>query len=130
MSQRRIKPTGFTLIELLVVMTIIATLLSLVAPRYIASVDKAKEAALRTNLRLTREAIDKYRADTGRYPGSLQTLVEGRYLRDIPVDPVTDRSDTWLLAPPPEGSASGGGIYDLHSGSLEIGKNGTPYKTW
>src|SRR5690242_11400756 len=76
---------GFTLIELLVVLAILATLLTIAAPRYFESVDRAKEAALRTDLRVIRDAIDKHRADTGKLPETLQRLVEARYLRSLPV---------------------------------------------
>ncbi|MCW7541275.1 type II secretion system GspH family protein [Aquabacterium sp. A7-Y] len=130
MSGRR---RGFTLIELLVVMAIIATLLSLVGPRYFASLDRARETVLRTNLRLTREAIDKHHADTGRYPGSLQELVDRRYLRELPLDPVTDRSDTWVFTAPQGGGDAAGpanGIYDLRSGAEGHARDGTPYASW
>lgn len=119
---------GFTLIELMVVMAVVATLLSIVAPRYMASVEKAKEAALRTNLRLTREAIDKYKADTGSYPSHLQRLVEARYLREMPFDPVQENDTSWNLLPPPDGL--GNGIYDLKSSAEGTAIDGTPYSKW
>jgi general secretion pathway protein G len=123
---RRFK--GFTLIELLVVLAIMATLMSIVAPRYFDSVDKAKEAALRADLRLLREAIDKYKADTGHYPNALNDLVTGRYIQAVPVDPVTERNDSWLASPPPSGSADG--VYDIHSGAQGAGRDGKPFKQW
>lgn len=92
---------GFTLIELLVVLTIMATLLAIVTPKYFNSVDKAKEAVLKANLRLTREAIDKYKADHQRYPDTLKQLVIERYLSSVPTDPFTDSVDSWVLLPPP-----------------------------
>ncbi|HZE91757.1 MAG TPA: prepilin-type N-terminal cleavage/methylation domain-containing protein [Rhizobacter sp.] len=119
---------GFTLIELLVVMAILATLLSIAAPRYFESVGRAKEAALHTNLRLLREAIDKHRADTGRFPDTLARLAEKRYLRAVPLDPVTDSADTWVLAPHPDGVTPG--VYDVHSGAPGLGRDGTAYVTW
>lgn len=119
---------GFTLIELLVVLAIMATLMSIVAPRYLDSVDRAKEAALRSDLRLMREAIDKYKADTGRYPDVLDDLVTARYIQAIPIDPITDRSDTWLIQPPVSGAV--GAVYDLHSGAQGIGRDGKPFKQW
>lgn len=91
---------GFTLIELLVVMAIIATLLSIAVPRYFGSVDRSKEAVLRQNLRAIRDAIDKYYADNERYPESLEVLAAGRYLRDVPVDPVTGSAATWIVVSP------------------------------
>lgn len=127
MVKRAVRQGGFTLIELLVVMAILATLLSLVAPRYFDSVERGKEAALRTNLRMLREAIDKHRADTGRLPESLEQLVESRYLRAVPLDPVTDRMD-WILVPMPGGAMAG--VYDVHSGASGMGRDSTAYSTW
>lgn len=83
---------GFTLIELLVAMTIIALLLSIVAPRYFNSVSKAEEAVLKQDLALMRDALDKYHADTGQYPDKLEDLVNKKYLRKLPVDPITQSS--------------------------------------
>lgn len=120
---------GFTLIELLVVLTIMATLLSIVAPRYLDSVDRAKEAALKTNLRMLRESIDKYKADTGQYPENLNALVEKRYLRSVPVDPVTDRSDGWKLIPPPSATAASG-VYDVHSTAPGQARDGSAFVNW
>lgn len=119
---------GFTLIELLVVMAILATLLTLAAPRYFESVERAKEVALRTNLRLLRESIDKHRADTGRLPESLQQLVQSRYLRSVPLDPITDRPDTWVEVPMPDGATAG--VYDVHSGAAGVARDGTAYAEW
>lgn len=116
---------GLTLIELMVVMAIIATLLSIVAPRYLDSVDKAKEAALRTNLRMTREAIDKYKADTGKYPDSLTVLIDARYLRELPYDPIKESNSNWTLLSPPEGRSQG--VYDIKSNAEGETKNGTPF---
>ena len=98
---------GFTLIELLVVMAIIATLLSIAVPRYFGSVDRSKEAVLKQNLRAIRDAIDKYYADNERYPESLQVLATGRYLRDVPVDPVTGSATTWIVVSPRAEAATG-----------------------
>ena len=125
-TQRRFR--GFTLVELLVVLAIMATLMSIVAPRYFSSVDRAKDAALKTNLRLIRESIDKYRADTGQYPSALQTLVTARYIAAVPIDPVTERNDSWLLLPHPDGATTG--VYDLRSNAPGLGKDGTPYANW
>jgi len=117
---------GFTLIELLVVLAILVLLLTLAAPRYFHGVDRAKEAALLQNLSVTRDALDKFHGDLGRYPDSLQELVDRQYLRKVPVDPLTDSADTWILMPPADGS----GIYDLHSGAEGIAKDGSAYADW
>ena len=121
---------GFTLIELMVVMAIIALLLSVAAPRYFGHLERAREAALRQTLIVVRDAIDKYHGDTGRYPSTLQELVERRYLRSMPVDPVNDSTETWVVVPPPGGGDSlggTGGVWDIHSGA---GGEEQPYVHW
>lgn len=119
---------GFTLVELLVVLAIIAVLLSLAAPRYSGSVDRAKEAVLRENLSSLRDALDKHFSDTGRYPAKLDELVTKRYLRRIPLDPVTDSPSTWVLVPPADPDK--GGIADVRSGAQDKARDGTWYKDW
>lgn len=119
------KRRGFTLIELLVVMAIIATLLSIVAPRYFRHLDRAGEVALRQTLNVVRDAIDKYHADKGRYPPTLDDLVGQRYLRQLPVDPIAGNGNDWILLPPP--SDPNGGVYDMHSGAPGTGSDGMAY---
>ena len=119
---------GFTLVELLVVLAIIAVLLSIAAPRYSGSVDRAKEAVLRENLASLRDALDKHYADTGHYPLKLEDLVTKRYLRRVPLDPVTDSATTWVLVPPLDPEQ--GGIADVRSGSREKARDGTFHKEW
>ena len=119
---------AFTLIELLVVMAIIATLLSIVVPRYFGTVTKAQESTLHENLYITRDAIDKFFGDNGRYPDSLNELVDRRYLRELPVDPLTDSDSSWILVPPADPSK--GKIYNLRSGAEGHGLNGKPYVEW
>ncbi|MCL6555373.1 MAG: prepilin-type N-terminal cleavage/methylation domain-containing protein [Burkholderiales bacterium] len=119
---------GFTLIELLLVLAIIATLLSLALPRYFHSVERAREAVLRQNLATLRDALDKYYGDTGQYPNNLQDLVTRKYLRAIPVDPITESSMTWISIPPDDPAE--GGIRDVRSGAPGNGSDGTPYASW
>lgn len=119
---------GFTLIELLVVMTIVAILLTLVAPRYFRHVDNSKEVVLRQNLEQVRDAIDKFRADSGKLPGSLEDLVEKRYLRTLPVDPITESKDTWTLIPAKSGEATG--LADIRSGAPGKAVDGSLYADW
>ena len=131
---------GFTLVEMLVVMAIIATLLSIAAPRYFRSTDDARDAALKSDLRTVREAIDHYHADRGSYPVTLDDLVEKRYLRAIPVDPITGDANTWTLIPPPVAtrgstpatpaspSNAATGIYDIRSGASGTTRDGEPYQ--
>ena len=98
---------GFTLIELLVVMAIVATLLSIAAPRYFDHLDRTRETTLHQSLTVMRDAIDKFRADTGTYPRDLDELVSRRYLRAVPVDPITDAASTWQIVPPRAGDEGG-----------------------
>src|SRR3954468_22892355 len=104
---------GFTLIELLVSLTIIALLLSLVVPRYFGSVTRADEAALKENLYLMRDAIDKHFADTGRYPTSLDELALKKYIRSVPIDPFTQTQSSWVITPPADTQL--GAVYDVKS---------------
>ena len=120
------KTFGFTLIELLVVLAIMATLLTVVAPRYFQRVDTAKEVVLKQNLQGLREVLDKFRADTGKFPEQLQDLVQKRYLRDVPLDPITGRRDSWTLVRR-DGEA---GIADVKSGAEGQAGDGTQYKNW
>jgi general secretion pathway protein G len=128
MTTRTQSSKGFTLIELLVAMTIIALLLSIVVPRYFNSVSKAEEAVLKEDLSLMREALDKYHADTGVYPDTLDDLISKKYLRKIPVDPITQSATTWILIPP--ANTEKGAVYDIKSGAPGIARDGTAYGDW
>ena len=119
---------GFTLIELLVVLVIIATLLTLAVPRYYSSVDKSKEAVLKENLYQMRDAIGKYYADRGKYPESLQALATDKYLRSVPLDPVTDSATTWIVLAPEDPQK--GGVYDVKSGAPGKALDGSEFSTW
>jgi general secretion pathway protein G len=124
---------GFTLIELMVVMAVVALLVTIVAPRYLTQTDRAREAVLRNNLKETRDAIDKFYTDNGRYPQSLKELVDGRYLKMLPLDPINGRNDRWTLTGSPSGpiaSSQSGGIYDLHSSATGHGLDGTAFTSW
>jgi general secretion pathway protein G len=116
---------GFTLIELMVVLAIIAGLLTLAAPRYFQHVDRAKETILKSDLAGMRDALDKYFADTGRYPANLDELVTRRYLRKVPPDPVTESSASWLMVAPADPAL--GGVYDVKSGAPGLTLDGRPY---
>ncbi len=115
---------GFTLIELLVVLAIMACLLTLASPRYFEGVDRAKEVVLEENLSTLRSTLDQYYADTGRYPDSLEQLVEKRYLRSLPVDPVTGSHQTWVLVPP---QGAPGKVYNVRSGAPGSNRAGVPF---
>jgi len=119
---------GFTLIELLVVFAIIATLLLLAVPRYFSSVDKSKEAVLKENLFQMRDAIGKYYGDKGKYPESVETLAVEKYLRQVPIDPITESAVTWVVVPPEDPKK--GGVFDVKSGAMGKSLDGTEYSTW
>lgn len=127
MNPRR-PPSGFTLIELLVVMAIIASLLTLAAPRYFASLQKSREAVLHANLTLMRETLDKYYGDKGKYPDTLDELVVSKYLRSVPTDPITESNLTWIIVPPEQPEL--GGVYDVKSGAQGNARDGSAYLDW
>lgn len=104
------RTAGFTLIELIVVMTIVGLLLSMALPRYLGSLDRGREHVLQHDLAQMRQAIDRYHADRGVYPDSLDDLVARRYLRAVPPNPYTDAVD-WQVLPPPHGAK--GAVYDV-----------------
>lgn len=106
---------GFTLIELLIVMSIVGLLLTLAVPRYFHSIDTARETVSAANLVTLRDAIDKFFQDTASYPDSLEELVEKRYLRAIPLDPLTRSAATWVIVAPPDATA--GRVYDVRGAS-------------
>ncbi|WP_332854311.1 type II secretion system protein [Duganella sp. S19_KUP01_CR8] len=122
------KTKGFTLIELLVVLGIVALMLTLAVPRYFPSIDKSKEVVLADNLRNVRQVLDQYYGDTGRYPDSLEQLVEKKYLRAMPVDPITDSDTTWVIVPPEDSGK--GGVYNIKSGAPGNDRSGKPYSDW
>lgn len=128
MNKSNIKPYGFTLIELMVVMAIIATLLSVTMPRYFHNVDKSKEVALRADLKVMREAIDKYYGDNTQYPDTLDDLVRKKYLHNIPLDPITGTDQSWILVAPD--SSIKGRVSDIKSGAPGLAIEGTPYADW
>lgn len=120
--------SGFTLIELVVVLAIVALLLTIAAPRYFHSVDKSKETVLKANLAMTRDSLDKYFGDNGKYPDKLDALVEKKYLRSLPLDPITEDTTSWIIVPPD--TPEKGGVFDIHSGAQGNGSDGRPYSEW
>jgi general secretion pathway protein G len=124
---------GFTLVELMVVMLIISVLAAIAIPAYIASLRNAREAVLKEDLHVMRQAIDSYTMDKEKGPQSLDDLVQAGYLKEIPTDPMTHSSSTWVTATSDvleSVDQSDPGINDVHSGSDEQGTNGQPYSGW
>ena len=117
----------------MVVMLSIAILAAIAIPSYLGSVRSAREAVLKENLHVMRNAIDSYTMDKGKAPQALDDLVQSGYLKEIPNDPTTRSRDTWV---PNTDTAytdidqSDPGITDVHSGSSETGSDGQPYSSW
>lgn len=127
------RSSGFTLIELIIVMAVIAILASIAIPRYLASVKSAKEAVLKEDLHVMRDAIDSYTMDKGKAPQSLDDLVQAGYLKAIPTDPMTHSNETWVTQTDDTLESidqSEPGVNDVHSGSQETSTNGEMYSTW
>ncbi len=120
---------GFTLLELLFVLVIVAMLAGIVGPMLAGSIGRARESTLKEDLFVLRKAIDDYYADNGKYPGELTELVDKRYLRGLPADPVTERRDTWITVRADDGRGTGG-IVDVRSGSELAANDGTFYRDW
>lgn len=121
---------GFTLIEVLVVIVLISILAAIAVPVVSGSVERAREAALKENLQVMRKSLDDYFADHGRYPANLQTLVDQRYLRFIPEDPVLDSPTQKWETELTRYSDGGQGIHDIHSTSGGTATDGSRYADW
>jgi len=112
----------------MVVMVIVSLLITVAAPRYFGSLQKSKETALRQTLAATRDALDKFYGDNGRYPDGLEDLIAKRYLRALPVDPITESNSTWTTVAPEDPEK--GRVYDIHSGAAGVGRDGKPFRDW
>ena len=124
---------GFTLIELIIVMTVIGLLASIAIPSFINSVKRAREAVLKEDLHTMRSAIDGYTVDREQAPQTLDDLVQAGYLKSIPVDPMTSKSDTWITSQSDvltSISETQGGISDVHSGAQGLATDGSSFNTW
>jgi general secretion pathway protein G len=124
---------GFTLLELMIVMVVIGILAAIAIPAYTSNIRNAREATLREDLHVMRGAIDSYTVDKQKAPQSLDDLVQSGYLKTMPVDPFTRRSDTWV--PVQEDTLMSldqtePGIDDVHSGAQMTAADGTAYNTW
>jgi general secretion pathway protein G len=130
MSRREL---GFTMVELMIVMAIIVILISIAIPQYQKSIIRAKESVLQNNLHTLREVIDEYTYDKKKAPQSLDDLVSAGYLREIPMDPLTNSNQTWKVIMEDALQSvdqTDPGIFDVKSGSDKSGLDGTPYADW
>ena len=124
---------GFTLVELMVVMLIIGVLAAIAIPNFVASIKNAKEAVLKEDLHVMRNAIDSYTMDKQKGPQSLEDLVQAGYMREIPKDPMTHSNETWVTTTDDTLQSidqTEPGVNDVHSGSQETGTDGQPYSSW
>jgi len=132
-EMKRRRQSGFTLVELMVVMLIIGVLAAIAIPAYISSIKAAREAVLKEDLHVMRQAIDSYTMDKEKGPQSLDDLVQAGYLKEIPSDPMTHSTTTWVTATSDvleSVDQTDPGINDVHSGSDQVGSNGQPYSSW
>jgi type II secretory pathway pseudopilin PulG len=113
---------------MLVVMTVVALLMTLALPRYFNSLEHSHDVVLKENLKVMRVLLDKFYSDKGRYPDSLVELVEQKYLRAVPTDPITDSDKTWILIPVPDEDKKG--IGNVKSGASGNDKSGQPYESY
>jgi general secretion pathway protein G len=123
---------GFTLIELMIVISLVLILVSIGIPLYTQSIKRAKESVLRQDLFTLRSVISQYTLDKQKAPQSLDDLVQGGYLKQIPKDPFTgeanwqvEQEDVLLAVDQQEP-----GISDVHSASNLNSSEGTAYSTW
>ena len=124
---------GFTMVELMIVMAIIVILVSLAIPQYQKALIRSKESVLKNNLFTLRQVIDEYTYDKQKAPQTLQDLVSEGYLRQIPIDPMTNSADTWKpIMEDAQSSVSQNepGLFDIRSGSDKTSLEGTPYSEW
>ena len=122
---------GFTLLELMIAMFIVIILLSVALPTYQRSVQYAKDTVLKENLWQMRKAIDQYASDKGKFPPSIESLVEGKYIREMPMDPILEAAE-WeaVMGNDPLNPDSGDGLKDVKSKADGQDSEGKAYKDY
>jgi len=133
LHRRRKGTDGFTLIELMIVMALIVILAGIATAMYVNSIQRSKEAVLKSDLFRMRDAIDQYYADKNKYPPSLEALVSEKYLRGMPVDPITNSAETWqttMSDPEPGNALAESGVFDVKSGAEGTAIDGSSYSEW
>jgi general secretion pathway protein G len=113
---------------LMVVVPVVAALLLVALWHPGDRITPAREAVLRDNLFTMRSLLNQYTLDKHKCPRSLQELVMAGYLKDIPIDPMTGRKDTWVVVMSENGR--GPCVDDIRSGSGESARSGSPYREW
>jgi len=137
-ARRRAAQRGFTLIELIIVIALIGILATMVLPNLRETPQRAREAVLKADLHTFRDVIDQFFADRGHYPEDLTDLVNKGYLRAMPEDPFTKSASSWVPVYASDvgqeddlsGKGNKRGIYDIHSGSSQMGSDGRPLAEW
>lgn len=131
--ERHNSESGFTLVELMIVMLVIGVLTAIAIPLFSAAIRNAKEAALKEDLHVMRDAIDSYTMDKAKAPQSLDDLVQSGYLKKIPEDPTTHSVETWVTVSDDTLQSidqTDPGVTDVHSGSDQVASDGQPYSSW
>ena len=106
-----------------------ALLITIAVPRYFSHIERAKEATLKQDLSVMRDAIDKFYGDKGRYPETLEELTKERYIREVPIDPFTESATSWTILPPADAKEKGQ-VYDVKSGADGKSSDGKAYSEW
>jgi general secretion pathway protein G len=132
-ARHKNRSRGFTLIEMLIVISLVMILVAIAVPNYQRSIMRAKESVLKQDLFQLRSLISQYTLDKQKAPQSLDDLITAGYLKQIPIDPMTNARDSWTVDQEDtlmSVDQQEPGISDVHSGSNALSSDGTAYSTW